>query len=196
VGTIGGRSTTGTCSGAATAVALGVAPPAEARRRIQRAYRRETAKAGGTWWSLVTVAEPDGTHVPAVDDKADEAHTLLGKLAGGSMVSPAATRFMLGVMRWADGFHDGVRRNMSSDERLRTAIKYGAVSNGRHEVGVMFNGDGSPQLIFSFFADLPGHGANFGATNPLVEVRARLGRCMFDQVSALGASAASADRTG
>jgi beta-lactamase class A len=130
------------------------------------------------------------------DTTAREAHTLLGKLAGGSMVSPAATRFMLGVMRWADGFHDGVRRNMSSDERLRTAIKYGAVSNGRHEVGVMFNGDGSPQLIFSFFADLPGHGADFGATNPLVEARARLGRCMFDQVSALGASAASADRTG
>jgi beta-lactamase class A len=280
--------------------------PAEARRRIRRAYERETSRAGGVWHSLVTVADPDRTHRPAVEDKPDEVvpaasvnklgiacavldkidrgelrldqkveltpeiilcgdgiyhlqtvwgdqitlanvltamlmvsdntavrlcglvctgleindylarkgfahtrveplptnphrmflgnttaretHTLLSRLVGGSMVSPTATRFMLEIMRRTDGFHDGVRRTMSSDERLRTAIKYGALDNGRHEVGIMFSADGSPELIFSFFADLPGHGDNYGATNPLVEARARLGRRMFDQVSALNAT--------
>lgn len=110
---------------------------------------------------------------------ARETHRLLHKLAGGSMVSPAATRFLLGLLH---GFQDGVRRNMSSDERLRTATKYGALDNCRHEVGVLFDADGAAALIFSFFGDLPGHGHNYGATNPLVEAHARLGRRMLDEV--------------
>jgi beta-lactamase class A len=116
---------------------------------------------------------------------AREAHTLLGKLVAGTMVSPASTRFVLDIMRWTSGFHDGIRRSMSSDERLRTAVKHGALDNGRHEVGVMFDADDVPKLIFSIFAELPGHGADLGGTNPLVEARAKLGRRMRDQVSAL-----------
>jgi beta-lactamase class A len=112
---------------------------------------------------------------------ARETHTLLSKLVGGVMVAPAATRFLLDLLH---GFSDGVRRDMSSDERLRTASKYGAVDNGRHEVGVMFGADGAAQLIFAFFGDLPAHGHNYGATNPLAAAHARLGRCMLDQVLA------------
>jgi beta-lactamase class A len=113
---------------------------------------------------------------------ARESHRLLRKLVGGAMVSPAATRFALSLLH---GFTDGVRRDMSSAERLRTATKYGSLDDGRHEVGVMFDAAGAPSLIFSFFADLPGHGHDLGATNPLVAAHARLGRRMFDEVAAL-----------
>jgi beta-lactamase class A len=278
-----------------------------ARRRIRRAYQRETTRTGGTWHAVVTLADHDGSHRIAVDDKADEVvpaasvnklgiacavldkidrgelsldqtvdlrpetvlygdgiyhlqtvwgdrltlanvmtamlmlsdntavrlcglvctgpevndylaakgfartrveplpddphrmflgtttagetHRLLRKLVDGAMVSPAATRFVLNLLH---GFSDGVRRNMSSDERLHTATKYGALDNGRHEAGVMFgaggtvlDAGGAVGLIFSFFGDLPGHGHNYGATNPLVEAHARLGRRMLDEVSAL-----------
>jgi beta-lactamase class A len=112
---------------------------------------------------------------------ARETHRLLSELVGGAMVSPPATRFLLALLH---GFQDGVRRNMSSDERLRTATKYGALDNGRHEAGVMFGADGAAEIIFSFFADLPGHGHNYGATNPLVEAHARLGRHLLNRVLA------------
>jgi beta-lactamase class A len=113
---------------------------------------------------------------------AREAHLLLRKLVGGTMISPGATRFALSLLH---GFTDGVRREMSSAERLRTATKYGALDDGRHEVGVMFDATGAVSLIFSFFAGLPGHGHNLGATNPLVAAHARLGRRMFDEVEAV-----------
>ncbi|NJC81894.1 serine hydrolase [Planosporangium mesophilum] len=298
-----------------------------ARRRIRRAYRRQVARVGGTWHALVTMAGPDGTHLPAVDDRADqvvpaasinklaiacavldkidrgvlrldqrvelrpedvldgdgiyhrqpvwgdrltlanvlaamlmlsdntavrlcglvctgvevneylstrgfthtrveplpddprrmflgtttphETHALLSGLVGGAMipdgmvpggivpggtvpggiapggivpggmVSPASTRFLLDVLR---GYTDGVRRTMSSTERLRTVSKYGALDDGRHEAGVMFDADGTARVIFCLFSELPGHGHNYGATHPLVEAHARLGRCMFDQL--------------
>jgi beta-lactamase class A len=122
---------------------------------------------------------------------ARETHTLLSKLVAGAMVSPSATRFLLDLLH---GFTDGVRRSMSSDERLRTATKYGALHDSRHEAGIMFGADGRAALIFAFFGDLPGHGHNFGATNPLVEAHARLGRRMFDEVCGLGSTARSATR--
>ncbi|NJC63884.1 serine hydrolase [Planosporangium flavigriseum] len=114
---------------------------------------------------------------------AREAHRLLRMLVAGTLISPAATRFVLSLLH---GFSDGVRRTMSSDERLRTASKYGADDDWRHEVGVMFGDDSSAALIFSFFGDLPGHGHNFGATNPLVEAHARLGRLLLDEVGRQG----------
>ncbi|MEU4805994.1 serine hydrolase [Actinosynnema sp. NPDC023587] len=42
-----------------------------ARRRIAREYRRETRRAGGTWSSLIGVADPDGVLGTAVEDDAD-----------------------------------------------------------------------------------------------------------------------------
>ncbi|WP_240941978.1 serine hydrolase [Planosporangium thailandense] len=281
---------------------------AQARGRIRRAYRREVARAGGSWHALVTLADPDGTHRVAVEDAADEVvpaasvnkaaiacavldkvdrgalrldrtleltadtvlygdgiyhlqtvwgdrltlanvltamlmlsdntavrlcgqvcagpeineylagkgfthtrveplpddprrmflgtttaretHRLLHKLVDGSMVSPAATRFVLSLLH---GFTDGVRREMSSAERLRTVSKYGALDDGRHEAGAMFDADRTPRLIFSFFADLPGHGHNHGATHPLVAAHARLGRRMRDEVGALWPTASTVE---
>jgi beta-lactamase class A len=116
---------------------------------------------------------------------AREAHTLVSRLVAGTMVSAAATRLMLGLMRAPAGSHDGVRRDLSSRERDRTATKHGADEGCRHEVGAVL-GDGPvdadpvPGIVFSFFADLPAHAADLGGTNPLVRARAALGRCMRD----------------
>jgi beta-lactamase class A len=122
---------------------------------------------------------------------ARETHTLLTKLAAGTMVSPESTRFLLTILRWINGYHDGVRRHMSSSERARIAIKYGAYDDppteaGRHEVGIIFDAAGlHPQSIHSFFSYCPGNEGNYGATHPVVEAHAKLGRYMFDQVSTL-----------
>ncbi len=116
---------------------------------------------------------------------AREAHTLVSRLVAGTLVSTAATRLMLDLMRAAAGDHDGVRRDMSSWERDRTAAKHGTDEGYRHEVGAMFDTDPVPEIAFSFFADLPAQAADLGGTNPLVRARATLGRCMRDQVRAL-----------
>jgi beta-lactamase class A len=118
---------------------------------------------------------------------AREIHTLLYRLADGTLLSPAATGFLLDLLRSPGGNHDGVRHTMSSAERAATAIKHGADENARHEVGVMFDVAGTPRIVFSLLAELPGHGQNFGATNPLVQARARLGRRMRDLVGLLSA---------
>jgi beta-lactamase class A len=121
---------------------------------------------------------------------AREAHTLVSRLSAGTMVSPAATRLILDLMCATAGDHDGVRRDMSSWERDRTAAKHGTDEGQRHEVGALFDADpGSappvPEIVFSIFADLPAHAADLGGTNPLVRARATLGRCMRDQVRTL-----------
>jgi beta-lactamase class A len=288
---------------------------AEAARRIRLTYEKETARAGGTWRSMVTVLDADGSHVTAVEQRVDEVvqaysvnkiaiacavmdkidrskepetqeklrlgdlvdldptiilggsgiyflhsvwgdrltvgniltalllmsdntavrlcglvcapaeinaylqrkgftdtrvipaanprrmylgtttaretHTLLTKLSAGTMVSAESTRFLLTILRWINGYHDGVRRHMSSSERARIAVKYGAYDEppaeaGRHEVGIIFDAKGQrPQSIHSFFSYCPGNEGNYGSTHPVVEAHAALGRCMFDQVSQL-----------
>jgi beta-lactamase class A len=129
---------------------------------------------------------------------AHEAHTLVRGLVAGTMVSPRATRLVLGLMCAGAGDHDGVRRHMSSWERDRTAAKQGTDEGWRHEVGALFNAEFDaefdtdpgpappvPEVVFSLFADLPAHAADLGGTNPLVRARATLGRCMRDQVREL-----------
>ena len=73
------------------------------------------------------------------------------------------------------------------DERSRVATKYGADFNtlgeSRHEVGVMFDADGAPPLVYALFAEGLGDLDNYGATHPAVEAHAVLGRTMFDVVS-------------
>jgi beta-lactamase class A len=51
-----------------------VSPPTpdRARRQVKRVYEREAAKAAGTWNAYITVADPDGTAVAAVDLGSDE----------------------------------------------------------------------------------------------------------------------------
>src|SRR5690349_16738559 len=79
----GGAATAAAVLGAAVpalarerGVAAATTPPpanaAEAARRIRLAYERESARAGGTWQSVVTVLDATGAHVPAVEQRADE----------------------------------------------------------------------------------------------------------------------------
>jgi beta-lactamase class A len=115
-----------------------------------------------------------------------ETHDLLWRLANKTLLSPASCDFMLRVTRWVNGYHDGVRRNMSSVERSRVATKYGAetddLGGARHEAGIMFGTDGAPVLTYAMFAEGLGDTGNFGATHPAVEAHAKLGRVMFDTI--------------
>ena len=116
-----------------------------------------------------------------------EIHDLLWRLATKTLLSPASCDFLLGILRWINGYHDGIRRNMSSEERSRVASKYGQDFNtlgaSRHEAGVMFGADGAPALVYGLFAEGLGDLDNYGATHPAVEAHAVLGRTMFDVVS-------------
>jgi beta-lactamase class A len=130
------------------------------------------------------VADPNrfflGTTTP------HEITDLLTRLANQTLLSPASCGFLLGILRWINGYHDGIRRNMSSNERSRVATKSGADFNqlgaARHEAGVMFGADGSPALVYGFFAEGLTQLDNYGATHPAVEAHAVLGRTLFDSI--------------
>jgi beta-lactamase class A len=115
-----------------------------------------------------------------------EITNLLTRLANKTLLSPTSCNFLLGILRWINGYHDGIRRNMSSNERSRVATKYGADFNtlgaARHEAGIMFGADGSPALVYGFFAEGLTQLDNYGATHPAVEAHAVLGRTMFDTI--------------
>ena len=115
-----------------------------------------------------------------------ETHDLLWRLAGKTLLSTASCDFLLRVTRGLSGYHDGVRRVMSSRERARVATKNGADFNtlgeSRHEVGIMFDPDGVPLVTYAMFAEGLGDGDNYGATHPAVEAHARIGRTMIDNL--------------
>jgi beta-lactamase class A len=115
-----------------------------------------------------------------------EMHDLLWRLATKTLLSPASCDFLLSVTRWINGYHDGVRRVMSSRERERVATKYGADFNelgeSRHEVGIMFGADGAPLLTYAMFAEGLGEPENYGATHPAVQAHAKIGRTLFDNL--------------
>lgn len=116
-----------------------------------------------------------------------EMHDLLWRLAHRTLLSKTSCDFLLRVTRWVNGYHDGVRRNMSSNERSRVATKYGADFNtlgaSRHEAGIMFGRDGSPALTYAMFAEGLGELDNYGGTHPAVEAHAKIGRAMFDAIA-------------
>jgi len=130
------------------------------------------------------VADPNrfrmGTTTPR------ELHDLLWRLANKTLLAPASCDFMLRILRWVNGYHDGIRRNMSSNERSRVATKYGADFNtlgaSRHEAGIMFGTDGAPVLTYALLAEGLTEQGNYGATHPAVEAHAVLGRVMFDTI--------------
>lgn len=112
-----------------------------------------------------------------------EMHDLLSRLAGGDLLSRSSTAFMLDIVRWSEpGYTDGIRRNMSSDERALIGTKYGSYQDRRHEVGIVFAKSGAPALVFAMLAYGLGDEENFGATHPAVEARAVIGRTMLDAV--------------
>jgi beta-lactamase class A len=132
------------------------------------------------------VADPDrfllGTTTPR------ETHDLLWRLATGTLLAPASSRFLLGVVRSLSGYHDGVRRTMSSAERGRVATKGGADFDthgaARHEAGIMFGAGGAPLLTYAMFAEGLGDRDNYGSTHPAVQAHAVLGRVMLDNLPA------------
>jgi beta-lactamase class A len=122
-----------------------------------------------------------------------EMHDLLWRLATKTLLSPVSCTFLLSITRWINGYHDGVRRTMSSEERSRVATKYGADFNtlgaSRHEAGIMFGTDGAPELTYAMFAEGLGDRDNYGSTHPAVQAHAVIGRTMLDNLPAAPASA-------
>ncbi|MFB9361709.1 serine hydrolase [Actinoplanes nipponensis] len=123
-----------------------------------------------------------------------EMHDLLWRLATKTLLKPESCDFLLSITRWINGYHDGVRRVMSSKERERVATKYGADFNdlgeSRHEAGIMFSADGAPLLTYAMFAEGLGDPENYGATHPAVQAHAKIGRTMFDNLPAAPATTA------
>jgi hypothetical protein len=112
---------------------------------------------------------------------AKELHDILAALVGGTLLAAGSTSYLLGLLRSPIAFTDGIRRTMSSDERARIATKAGWLDNVRNEAGVIFDAEGSPQLIYSLFANgMPTGADDFGATNPAVQARSVLGRSWLD----------------
>ncbi|MFD6565545.1 serine hydrolase [Micromonospora profundi] len=104
-----------------------------------------------------------------------ETHDLLRALVGGSLLSPASTTFLLGLLRSPVAFTDGIRRTMSSDDRARIATKAGWFADARHEAGVIFDRSGAAVLTYALFADGQANPDDFGATHPAVQARASMG---------------------
>ncbi|HEX8346317.1 MAG TPA: serine hydrolase [Actinoplanes sp.] len=139
------------------------------------------AAKGFTHTRVEPVANPNRFYLGTTTPR--ETHDLLWRLATKTLLSPASCDFLLGITRWINGYHDGVRRNMSSAERSRVATKYGADFNtlgaSRHEAGIMFGTDGAPKLTYAMFAEGLADLDNYGATHPAVQAHAVLGRTML-----------------
>jgi beta-lactamase class A len=114
-----------------------------------------------------------------------ETHALLQALVQGTLLAAASTSYLLGVVRSPIAFTDGIRRCMSSAERLRVATKAGWFNDGRNEAGIMFDTAGAPVLTYALFAHGQADPDNFGATHPAVAARARMGRQFLDIVGTL-----------
>ena len=121
-----------------------------------------------------------------------ESNDLLTRLAKGELLSAKSTGFFLNVLKGLSGYHDGFRRNMSSVERSRVAMKYGADDATRNESGVVYSAAGAPALVYSFMAQFTDNWGNYGATHPAVQAHAAMGRKMFDIVNAAGLAATDA----
>ncbi|WP_422739404.1 serine hydrolase [Micromonospora sp. WMMD729] len=130
------------------------------------------------------VANPNrfflGTSTPS------ETHDLLRALVAGTLLSPASTAHLLGLLRSPVAFTDGIRRTMSSDERARIATKAGWFADARHEAGVIFDRSGAAVLTYALFADGQADPDNFGATHPAVRARAAMGPKFLAAVDRLG----------
>jgi beta-lactamase class A len=119
-----------------------------------------------------------------------ETHDLLQALVQGTLLSATSTSFLLDILRSPVAFTDGIRRTMSSDERVRVATKAGWFLDGRNEAGIMFDATGRPILTYSLFARGQANPDDFGATHPAVQARAVMGRKFLDAVDRLGGVAA------
>ncbi|MFC8849744.1 MULTISPECIES: serine hydrolase [unclassified Micromonospora] len=144
------------------------------------------AAKGFTHTRVEPVANPNRFYLGVTTPR--ETHDLLWRLANKTILTTRSADFLLGILRWINGYHDGIRHTMSSAERSRVATKYGAdfdeLGAARHEAGIMFDAAGAPTLTYALFADSLGDLDNYGSTHPAVRAHAVLGRTMFDAISA------------
>ncbi|AXB48680.1 serine hydrolase [Amycolatopsis albispora] len=171
-----------------TAVRLcGLVCPAAELNEILRAK-------GFTHTQVVPVANPNRFFLGKTTPR--ETYTLLQKLVGGTLLSKASTEYLLNVLRSLSSFTDGIRLNLSSEERLRVATKAGWFNDGRNEAGVVFDAEGRPVVTYSLFASGPFAGdaaandVNFGATHPALRARQAIGRTLVDSVGRFSTPAA------
>lgn len=123
-----------------------------------------------------------------------ETHNLLRALVDGTLLSAASTNHLLTVLRSPISFTDGIRHNMSSDERARVATKAGWYADGRNEAGIIFNQAGAPVLTYAMFADGQTDPDNYGATHPVRRACAAMGRQFITAVADLPSAARVAHR--
>lgn len=136
---------------------------------------------------VVPVANPNRFFLGRTTPR--EMHDLLQALVRGTLLSAASTEYLLTVLRSPIAFTDGIRRTMSSAERLRIATKAGWFADGRNEAGIVFDPAGRPVLTYSLFARGQADPDDFGATHPAVQARAVMGRAFLDAVTHLGGAA-------
>ncbi|SER96823.1 serine hydrolase [Actinokineospora terrae] len=111
-----------------------------------------------------------------------ETHDLFNALAAGRLLSASSTEFVLKILRSQAAHTDGIRRNLSSDERARVATKAGWFTNGRNEAGLVFDAAGALTLTYALFSQGAGDPTDFGGTNAAVQARVALGRLFVDLV--------------
>ncbi|THV23445.1 serine hydrolase [Glycomyces paridis] len=114
------------------------------------------------------------------DTTAKETNDMFRGLVNGKFLSASSTRFLTNVLRGLSGYHDGFRHDMSSAERARVAVKYGADDANRNESGVIYNASGVPVVVYALMAQLSSDQGNYGATHPVVKAHAALGRQILD----------------
>lgn len=116
-----------------------------------------------------------------------ETHRLLRGLVDGTLLSPASSAYLLGLLRSPIAFTDGIRRVMSSDQRFRVATKAGWFADGRNEAGIMFSSAGAPLLTYALFAHGQADPDNFGSTHPAVQARSVMGPAFLNAIGSLTA---------
>ncbi|MEV0645895.1 serine hydrolase [Phytomonospora sp. NPDC050363] len=123
-----------------------------------------------------------------------EMHDLFSAHIRGQLLSETATTFLFNLLRSPIAFTDGIRLNLSTNDRMRIATKAGWLDNDRHEAGIVFDAAGAPILTYSIFATLPDSDPeNYGSTHPLNAARARMGERFFNVVSRLSGPARFAE---
>ncbi|HEY2669132.1 MAG TPA: serine hydrolase [Rugosimonospora sp.] len=121
-----------------------------------------------------------------------EMHDLIQGLLKGTVVSASSSDFLFSLVRSPIAFTDGIRREMSSDERARIATKAGWFDDARNEAGIIFDTAGRPVLTYSMFAAGMADPDNFGATHPALQARAAMGRAWLSGIDNLSSSVATA----
>ena len=123
-----------------------------------------------------------------------EMHDLFSAHVRGQLLSEASTDQLFNLIRSPIAFTDGIRLNLSTNDRMRIATKAGWLDYDRHEAGIIFDAAGAPILTYSIFATLPDSDPeDFGAAHPLVAARAKMGTRFFNVVSRLSGPARLAE---